>query len=252
MCDFFSAVITANGQVFHLPSNSHSGIVAHYKLTENDTRSEMRDKARFFEYEWDGEGKVPENIKAILRGRDHPQVVLDAAKVLAKNLKRALDEPGWGLTGDGAFAGEEYADLRWKALIHEKCPHEVAKEIAVRSLHSHGETIKSLHPLVSNIDGEKGFVVMEGYSIAAPALTKSGSVDVSANATFTAPALTKSGYVYVSANATFTAPALTKSGSVYVRENATFTAPALTEVTGYVKKAKGAKFDAPQLKKGKK
>ncbi|MFZ2280263.1 MAG: hypothetical protein WAW39_20865, partial [Prosthecobacter sp.] len=190
MCDFFSAIIRADGTLYHQPSNSHSGIVAFYKLKENDTLSEMRDTARFYEFEWSGQGDVPQNISSILRGTNHPQKVLDAAKVLAKNLKRALEEPGWGLVGDGFFAGGEYADLRWKALIHENCPHEIAEAIAVRSLHAQGEAIKSLHPLVTQIDGEKGFSIADGYSITAPVLASvTGSVDVSANATFTAPVL---------------------------------------------------------------
>ncbi len=229
MCDFFSAVIRRDGKVFHLPSNSHSGIVAHFGLTENDTMADMRGVPRFYEFEWDVQGSVPSNITKLLRGVNPPEKVVDAAKVLAKNLRQALDEPGWGLLDDGFFAGEEFADLRWKALIHEKCPHKIAARLAETLLHAQGEAIKSLHPKVTAIEGS--WSVEKGYHISAPALTEvAGYIDVRENAKLDAPALTKAGSIYVSENAKLDAPALTKAGYIDVREN--------------------AKLDAPKLKKG--
>ena len=245
MCDFFSAVIRRDGAIFHLPTNSHSGIVDHYKLTENDIMADMRDQPRFYEFEWNCQGDVPSNIASLLRGSNPPQAVTAAANVLAKNLRRAIDAPGWGLLDDGAFADDVFADLRWKALINDKCPHKVANSIAPMSLYAFGDEIKSLHPAVTAIQGS--FKIASGYQITAPALTEvAGFVDVSENATFTAPALTEvAGPVYVSENATFTAPALTKAGSVDVSENATFTAPALTKA-GYVDVSENATFTAPK------
>ena len=92
--------------------------------------------------------------------------------------------------------------------------------------------------------------IAKGVAAEFPKLAEvTGSVDISANATFTAPVLAKTGSVDISANATFTAPVLAKTGSVAIRENATFTAPVLAEVTGYVAIRENATFTAPVLAK---
>lgn len=180
MCDFFSAVIRRDGKIFHLPTNSHSGIVAHYQLTENDQVADLRGKPRFYEFEWGGIGPVPA-IGKILRGANPPKAVLDAANMLATNLAHALADPGWGLLDGGFFDAPEFADLRWKALTSEHLDHRIADRLAVTSLHTDGKPIKSLHPLITKLDG---------------------CINVRENASLTAPALTEVG------------------GSIYVRENA--------------------------------
>jgi hypothetical protein len=195
MCDFFSAVIRRDGTILHLPSNSHSGIVAHFGLTENDTISELRGKPRFYEFEWNGQGKVP-TMSNLLRGDNPPKAVTDAAKILATNLSRALAEPGWGLLDDGFFAGDEYADLRWKALISDNLDHRIAERLAVTALHAQGESVKFIHPLVTKLDGD--LVIAENASLTVPALTSVGGyVSVRENASLTVPALTSvGGYDY--------------------------------------------------------
>jgi len=190
MCDFFSAVIRRDGAIAHVHKNSHSGAVKAAGWVENDQMADMRGQPRFYEFEWSSEGNVPKNIASILRGANPPEKVIEAATVLAKNLKRCLEEPGWGLLDDGPFAGEEYADLRFRALANGIGDTRIQARLAVMTLHAQGEVIKSLHPLVAIIAGN--FSVAEGYQITAPALTEvTGSVYVQANATFTAPALKK-------------------------------------------------------------
>jgi hypothetical protein len=56
MCHFHSVVVSLDGRVYHLPENSHSGIAAHYGLTNGP------DKQEFFEVEWDGRGEMPFNL----------------------------------------------------------------------------------------------------------------------------------------------------------------------------------------------
>ncbi len=225
MCDFLSCVIRRDGKIFHLPTNSHSGIVAHYKLTENDTMADLRGTPRFYEFEWDGEGDLAQASKKYLRGNNPPQIVVKAAETLAANLRRALDEPGWGCLDDGFFAATEWADVRWKAIINDACPHDVAARIASTALHASGETIKALHPLVTSIEGK--FIVKAGYEITAPALAKTGYVSLDQGASLTAPALAE------------------VTGDVILNQGASLTAPALAEVTGYVRLYQGASLTAP-------
>lgn len=127
MCDFFSAVITHDGRVFHHPHNSHSGIVAHYGLTENDIVSKMRDAPRFYEFEYKlsqilAQDYGPANfVPALyLRQYDHrvPKQVLQAAEVLWKDLRRAFIDPGWGLLDAGSFASEEFSDVRFAVMTN--------------------------------------------------------------------------------------------------------------------------------------
>jgi DUF4097 and DUF4098 domain-containing protein YvlB len=204
---------------------------------------------RFVEAEWNGQGKYPGAEKTVRGTMNEKQ--RKAVDAVFQSLEQVLNEPAKhgeaACCGTGIFAKDEWADVRWNVLIHPDCPHRLAAKLAITKLHAMSETIKSWHPDIRQLSGS--FVVAAKHNITAPALTKSGSVDVLQGATFTAPALTEvSGSVDVQQGATFTAPALTEvSGSVYVREGATFTAPALTEVSGSVDVQQGATFTAPAL-----
>ncbi|MBK1883699.1 hypothetical protein JIN85_14875, partial [Luteolibacter pohnpeiensis] len=197
----------------------------------------------FVEAEWDGKGDF--TPKKITRGEmndKQKRVINNHYSALKKLLSDPAEHAERMCLGAGIFAKPEYGDIRWKVMIDPRTPESVIEKIAETELYADGSSISFLHPKVSRIEGV--IRVADGSIIEAPALTKSGYVDVSENATFTAPALTEvSGSVYVSENATFTAPALTEvSGSVDVSENATFTAPALTEVSGYVYVSENATF----------
>ena len=227
MCDFLSVVIRRDGKIFHLPTNSHSGIVDHYGLTENDTMAEMRNLPRFYEFEWDGEDDTARTAKGYLRGPNPPAIVVKAAATLAANLRRALNEPGWGCLDDGFFAAPEWADVRWKALCNPKCPPDVADRIAETPLHANGETISSLRPTVTAIGGS--FRVAAGYKI-------------------TAPVLAKAGYVCLDQGASLDAPVLAEVvGDVILAQGASLDAPVLAEVDGYMRLDQGASLDVPML-----
>ena len=60
MCDFHSIVINRNGDIAHVPGNSHSGAIAAAGWPENTVTSDMHGKNRFIEMEWDGKRPMPE------------------------------------------------------------------------------------------------------------------------------------------------------------------------------------------------
>jgi hypothetical protein len=269
MCEKYSFVVRVDGAIAHVPENSHSAAVEADGWTENDQMASMRGP-RFVEAEWNGQGKYPGAEKTVRGEMNEKQrkVVDGIFSSLQQVLENPEDHGEAATSGNGIFAKEEWADVRWNILIHPKCPKRLADKLAKTRLHGMGETIRSWHPKISQFSGsfivaknckvtapalaKSGYVyVQEGATFTAPALVEvSGSVDVQKGATFTAPALVEvSGSVFVQEGATFTAPALAKSGYVYVQEGATFTAPALVEVSGYVAVQKGATFTAPALAK---
>ncbi len=234
MCDFHSICVRRDGAIAHIPENSHSGAIEKLGWRENDQIAAVRGPF-FVEAEWSCQGEFP-GVDRITRGSSLNEKQRKVIENHYTNLAKLLADPAAHaermLFNRGFFSGEEYADIRWKILIHTECPKRVADKLAETSLYAMGDEIKSLHPLVKRVDGS--FSIAEKYEITAPALTKSGSVYVQQGATFTAPALTKSGYVDVQQGATFTAPALTEvSGSVYVQQGATFTAPKLNRSQKY-------------------
>ena len=236
MCDFLSVVIRRDGKIFHLPTNSHSGIVDHYGLTENDTMAEMRNLPRFYEFEWDGEDDTARTAKGYLRGPNPPAIVVKAAATLAANLRRALNEPGWGCLDDGFFAAPEWADVRWKALCNPKCPPDVADRIAETPLHANGETISSLRPTVTAIGGS--FRVAAGYKITAPVLAKAGYVCLDQGASLDAPVLAEvDGYMRLDQGASLDVPMLSRVGRVYVSKHVNVILPSLTSVLDVVMEA---------------
>ena len=229
MCDFLSIAVRADGAVAKTAGNSHSGAVKAAGWRENDQMADLRGKY-FVEVEWNCEGDYPGADK-ISRGEinEKQRKVIDgiydgAAKLLAdpaKNAERML-------FGAGIFAGDEYADLRWKTLINPKCPKRVATKLVGLLLHANGERIKSFDPRITKIEGN--LAIEDGYEISAPALVKVG------------------GYLDVSGSAKL--DALTKvGGDLAVYGSAKLDAPALVEVGGYLDVSGSAKLDAPALVK---
>ena len=248
MCDFHSIVVRRDGAKAHVASNSHSGAVSAAGWRENGQMADMRGKY-FVECEWNGTGPYP-GADTITRGVINEKQC-KAIDIHYEALARFMADPGANaeemLFGDGFFAGEEYGDLRWKALISETCPPEVVGRLVTSKLHSDGMPIKSLCPSVAVIGGT--LRIAPGYHIEVPALVKvGGNVRVAQNGTLTAPALAECGDVTVAQNGTLTAPALVKVGGyVIVEQNGTLTVPALVKVGGDVIVEQNGTLTVPAL-----
>ena len=205
MCDFHSCVVYTDGRLFHIASNSHSGAVAASSRAENT----IAVSGRFVECEWDGSGEYPgaDKITRSKEINEKQRKTIDAHYgALSKLIADPKSHAERMLFDGGIFSSDDYADIRWRVLIHPDCPKRAANKLAVTSLYANHETIKSLHPKVKEIVG--GFRVAAGFSITAPVLAQSGYVVLYQGATFTAPVLAQSGYVGLYQGATFTAPLL--------------------------------------------
>ena len=95
MCDFFSAVILADGRVLHDETNSHSGIAE-----RNNLRPNTQERIRFWEFEWNGTGAyLP--ARHLRNQAEAPLEVQEAAAKLAAELadafagKFSLRMKGW-------------------------------------------------------------------------------------------------------------------------------------------------------------
>jgi len=227
MCDFLSICVRRDGAIAHIPGNSHSGTVAHYKWSENDQTAELRDQMRFVEVEWNCEGEFPgaEKISRNAINEKQRKVIetfyTNAAKLLADPEEHAERM----LFGTGYFADDRYADIRWRVLNHPKCPKRVADKLVTMALHANGEPIKSLDPRIERLEGN--LVIHDGYEITAPALKEVG------------------GYLDVYGSAKL--DALTKvGGNLAVYGSAKLDAPALKEVGGNL--AVSGELNAPKLK----
>jgi hypothetical protein len=272
MCDFLSIVVRRDGAVAHVPQNSHSGAVQAAGWRENDQMADMRGPF-FVEAEWNpDQEKFPGVDKVYHSTSGINEKQRKAIEGFYLNAQKLFQDPEGHAErmclGDGCFAGEDFADIRWHVLVGGKCPKRLELRLAATPLYANGELIRSWPPGANLIGGN--VVIAENCQVTAPALTKSGnvviaencqvtapaltevsgSIDVRQGATLTAPALTEvSGYIDVGEGATLTAPALTKSGYIDVRQGATLTAPALTEVSGYIDVRQGATLTAPALTK---
>ena len=243
MCDFFSCCIRVDGAVVHLADNSHAEAVAAAGWKENDQLADLHGP-RFVEAEWNGSG-YPGAVK-ICRGPVRPNdKQVETCDRIYGALARLLSDPEANaeamLFGQGIFAGDEYADVRWRVLISEKCPKRVADKLVALPLYANAEPIKSLDPRITELAGN--LVIAEGGRVSAKSLrTISGYVYISAGAKADFPVLAKVGRnVYVSGGATVDFPALTEvGGNVVVSGSASF--PALAEAGGYVYVSGGASF----------
>ena len=170
MCDFHSIVVRKDGAKAHVAANSHSEAVAAANWRENQPN---RDPF-FNEVEWDGAGKFP-GVDKITRGE---AVNERQAKVIERHytcLAQLLADPkahaATMCLDGGIFAADEYADIRWKVLIHPKCPKRVADKIALTPLHADGSRIKSFHPAIKSLSGDVS--LDSGATLNAPVLAKS-------------------------------------------------------------------------------
>ena len=84
MCDFFSAIILADGRVFHDETNSHSKLREKHRVRENTPA-----RLNYWEFEWNGAGEYrPE--KHLRNFQEAPEEASLAAEKLAKELAEAF------------------------------------------------------------------------------------------------------------------------------------------------------------------
>jgi hypothetical protein len=266
MCDFHSIVCRHDGAIGHIAANSHSGAVAALKWLENDQVSALRGVPRFLECEWSGEGEYP-GADYVTRGvpnEKQAKAIDGHYQALAKLLSDPASHAERMLFEGGIFAGDEYADVRWKVLNLPECPRRVADKLVTLALHAQGEKVRSIDPRIAVITGNlaiaKGCTVearnlskvtgdvwlYQGVSFTAPVLAQTGYVRLDQGASFTAPVLAQTGYVRLDQGASFTAPVLAQTGYVWLDQGVSFTAPVLAQ-TGDVRLDQGASFTAPVL-----
>ena len=241
MCDFLSCVIRRDGKIFHLPTNSHSGIAEHYGLTENDTMADMRCKPRFYEFEWDGGWSEYD-----LRGEAPPKAVRKSAAMLRENLRRALSEPGWGCLDGGFFSAPEWADVRWVAICNPKCPSHLASRIAKTPLHANARhRLLNIHPEVEAVSGFLWFV--GSAAITAPNLRSAETITVEAGVHFSADKLEKAKTIKTRYESKIVAPSLTEVQQLRVGKDASCALPNLVE-GGSIIVGDGGELNLPALK----
>ena len=188
MCDFHSIIVRRDGAIGHVAKNSHSGAVDAAGWRENDQMADLREPF-FVEAEWNCEGPFPGASK-ITRGTPNAkqlQVVKDHYTALVELLEDPAKHGEKYCTGSGRFAGNEWADVRWKVLIHPKCPERLAAKLVITRLFADGKPVRSLHPLIKSVEGH--LVIEEKCEITAPVLAQSGYIDLRDGATLTAPAI---------------------------------------------------------------
>jgi hypothetical protein len=199
MCDFHSCVIFRDGQLSHLPTNSHSGIVEASGRRENQPN---RDRF-FWEWEWDGIGAVPSIQKLLSDSESAPQNVIRKALDHAKYLSEALTE-GKHFQPGGYFSDTKIWCDVWNQAMRD------GQVLTLPSVfHGYldvsGEA-KLDAPALTEVGG---YLAVSGEA-KLDALTKvGGNLAVSGEAKLDAPALTEvGGYLDVSGEAKLDAPAL--------------------------------------------
>ena len=110
MCDFHSVVVSREGEIAHVASNSHSEAVAAAGWAENTVTSDLHSKNRFIECEWDGFGNIPSFEKIAKNLTDD---YTESQKIQTINHYTKLSE---FLNGDikhlDYFSGNNYVDVR--------------------------------------------------------------------------------------------------------------------------------------------
>jgi hypothetical protein len=156
MCDFHSVIVDGAGKIYHLPSNSHSGIAAHHNLN-NDELS-----APFWECEWDGVGEQPVELCQHRHQMKHEPTALAVSAVdrhyalLAKVLwgEVPVDECSY------PFNTADYSDvparIKWakaeteqraehaRATAKRKAEDDLAVKLASTMFEVFGEKLESL------------------------------------------------------------------------------------------------------------
>ena len=138
MCDFFSGIVWVDGSFHHIPSNSHSETVAKSGRMENNEMAQFH-QMRFSESESNGAGKYPGAEKICRSALNEKQVktidrIYGALFTLLGDIESHAPRM---LFGEGIFAGPEYADVRWRIFVDDKCPSHIQKRLKETSLYPH-------------------------------------------------------------------------------------------------------------------
>ena len=166
MCDFFSGIVRVDGSWKHIKENSHSGAVAAAGWRENDNL-----RTRFAEAEATGEGEYP-GAQKICRSELNEKQVKTVDRIygaLYQLIANPAAHAARMLFGKGIFSGEDYADVRWRVLIHPKCPSRIAQRLCKTTLYlpKDCQPKNALPKWLTKIDG--GDLYLSGYTHALPA-----------------------------------------------------------------------------------
>lgn len=137
MCDFHSVIVDGAGRIYHLPSNSHSAIAAHFNLNNEALESPH------WECEWDGIGAQPINL-CQLRGKVTAEPTSMAVRAVDRHYAKLASFLKGDRDADPLFLTADYSDvpgrLEWakrederRAKI-EKLEAELAAERATAEL----------------------------------------------------------------------------------------------------------------------
>ena len=136
MCDFLSGIVWVDGTFHHIPSNSHSGTVEKTGRAENGELAQFHGM-RFAESESNGVGKYPGAEKICRSTINEKQVktidrIYGALFALLDDIENNAPRM---LFADGIFSGPEYADVRWRVFVDDKCPSSIQTRLQATSLY---------------------------------------------------------------------------------------------------------------------
>lgn len=132
MCDRYSCIVRVDGEIRHLPTNSHSEMVETAGWKENTDLH-----TRFVEAEWDGQGEYP-GAEKICRDElnDKQRKAVDR---VYRALALVIDDPAKHAAklclNGGIFEAEEWADLRFDIACDPRTPAAVTKNLCKTVLH---------------------------------------------------------------------------------------------------------------------
>jgi hypothetical protein len=168
VCDFHSVIVTGNGRILHLASNSHSDIARHNGL-------ESGIDAKWWECEWNGRGSMPLNLVQNRRdGQAEPTKVAERAAeshykklalIVAGDLDPATTFP---------FDQPEYSDVR--AIYAEATAVRQAEPMAaqIESLDTAAQ-IAILRAIAENLSLDMADVAAEEIQAAEESAEERGS-----------------------------------------------------------------------------
>lgn len=151
MCHFHSVIVDGAGRIYHLQSNSHSAIAAHFNLYNAELNSP------FWECEWDGIGAQPVNL---CQQRGSMKVEPTSAAVRAADqhyAKLATIIKGDYLPGDVyPFNLPEYSDVPEQLVrVREMSVIRAEQEKAQAKRKAERKIAEDLGAMIFSVFGEK-------------------------------------------------------------------------------------------------
>ncbi len=124
MCDYHSIVVFRDGQIAHVPSNSHSQAVAASGRAENTHAN----PERFAEFEWDGRGDLPSIAGLLADGRKDVTLTQAQERAALRHYGKLAEvhaDPAKAFDPEGYFAADCYFDVRYAAAGNPSTPADV-------------------------------------------------------------------------------------------------------------------------------